>query len=185
MSQSVKDTISEYRKISSNLLKNHVDLRNFCSGISPKDLAENLSEEDGLKLEELMHAGVNGYYFFEVMLHYNRVMAESFFTRFYIGIYVSPDRKGGGYESMISSMMEDYCDLLGVDDLKRFLLSDSVSYRRLLDTRVVRSLSEILEVEEDCILAWIKKNKSISPEEEEYMVHNDLIFSDKNSEIDE
>lgn len=173
-----KNIISEYRKISSELLKNRVDLRNLCRNISPKDLAESLSEEDGLRLKDLMNTGVNGYYFFEVMLHYDRAMAEKFLTRFYIGIYVSPDRKGGGYESMVSSMMEDYYDLLGIEGLKCFLLSDSVSYRRLLDTRVVRSLSEILEVEEDHVLAWIKKNKSISSEEKEYMVSNDLIFPD-------
>lgn len=151
------NTYKEFINLSNHFLLLRDSLIDKCRTISAKELASNLSSDDILVIIKLFNAGIQVLYFFEVILRFDKYMAEKLLIDKYIGNYVNPDRKGRGYELEISTMLEDYFDIEGQENLIEFLNNDQVSLTRLLDKRVMNNLCEILNKNESEILFLLKK----------------------------
>lgn len=130
---------------------------NECRNNNPKEIAENLSSKDIEIIQELFTSGIKVYYLFEVILRYDKTIAQSLLVNNYIGHHVCPDTKGRGYEAEISSMLEDYYDIEGYENMISWLKSDEISLKRLMDKRVLRSLSNILNINESALKELISK----------------------------
>lgn len=131
----------------------------ICAKCDPYEISKTINRDDIAILEFLFIKGIKTSFIFEIIALYDILIAEKLLIKYYLGVGVSPDTKGRGFEFEISSFLADYNDIQGEEKLRNFLIGDSISYKNLTDKRVIRSLSEIFDESQKNILKWIKINK--------------------------
>lgn len=83
---------------------------------------------------------------FELLVRLDPERAVTLLCRRYLGKNVNPDRKFGGYESELESMLADLAEV-GGDWLVALVRTDAFDEAKMQDPRVVASFCEVLKVQ--------------------------------------
>ena len=111
-------------------------------------------------LEQLIIRRIQVTMAFELLAHLDPIKATSLVLRRYLGENVNPDRKYGGYESELDSILGDLA-LVGVEHLTRLVRSPKFDCSKARDQRVVRSFCNALQLEsEEELKTWLKSQWS-------------------------
>ncbi len=78
----------------------------------------------------------------------------------YLGKSVDPDRKFGGFEFELDSMLDDLCKIAGKDQLSILIQNENFAPSSLEDARVRRSSAEALELDESQVPTWVESQQN-------------------------
>ena len=150
------DKKSEFQSLIRTALKLNQEFINYWHSVDLNELAKNLTVEDAPMLEELILKRIEVLNLFELLLKIDPGRAKNILVRRYLGESVSPDTKFGGFEFELSTMLDDYNEILGEKALVDLINHPEIEIRRLKDTRVLRSLTEALDFnDENESLNWV------------------------------
>lgn len=111
-------------------------------------------------LENLLLLRIEVLSAFELLVRLNPERAQAILLRRYLGRGVSPDRKFGGYEFELSTMLDDLVEIAGKNSLVGIVRSNLFDPEKLEDPRVVQSLAGALDCEPDEIPHWYQSTIS-------------------------
>lgn len=111
-------------------------------------LAENL-EAMILRRIEVANA-------FEWLARLDRPRATNVLLRRYLGRGVCPDNKFGGYESELSTMLEDFVEVQGIEALSELVVADRFDSEKVSDSRVARAFAEVVGCPPEDVSSWVE-----------------------------
>ena len=155
----MKDKKTEFRSLLKYALELNEQFFHFWHSNDVDDLAKDLTIEDAPILEKLIISRIQIANFFEILLRIDPIRAKNILIDRYLGESVSPDRKYGGFEFELSLMLDDYIEILGKKELIELINHPEVKLERLKDPRVINSLIEALDFDDqgEC-MTWINNN---------------------------
>lgn len=122
------------------------------------EVAQCCTAADAAWLREIMIRRIYPANAFELLAHIDVNMAIEALLDRYLGEFVGPDTKFGGYSFEISTMLSDLAEIAGTDALRQLLRHDGFGRKHLQDRRVIEAFSEALDIDEKQWETWLKSN---------------------------
>jgi hypothetical protein len=151
-------SLSDFRKVAREALQAHDALVGLWRNVVASDFAE-ASPEDVNLLKSLILRRIYPVNAFEVLVSLSPESAIEMLLARYLGKSVDPDKKFGGFEFELESMLDDLCRIAGKEQIANMLNNEQFSIASLDDSRVRRILAEVLELDESQVFAWAESQR--------------------------
>lgn len=146
--------MEKLRRAGAEALRSHDVLMEVWRGLQESDIA-NATQEDVRLLESLIIGRIYSINAFDLLVKINPDAAIDVLLSRYLGRGVDPDRKFGGFEFELLSMLDDLLEVGGARRIAQLVSHTSFSTDRVEDLRVRRVFGEILQMEEHLVATWI------------------------------
>ncbi len=150
-------TFDELRDAGNQALMAHDTLLMVWRGVQEAQLVQTATPEDMLLLRDLIYRRIYPVNAFGLLVRIDQKIAIEVLLSRYLGKAVDPDSKFGGFEFELEAMLDDLHELGGAELLKRIVTHPDFEIERINDSRVRRSLSAVLHLEEQEILQWVQQ----------------------------
>lgn len=153
-------TLSDFRKAANEALQAHDALISVWRNAIASDFSR--AEPDDLcLLKNLILRRIYPVNAFEMLASLSPESAVDMLLARYLGTSVDPDKKFGGFEFELESMLGDLCRIGGKEQISTMINKENFSVSSLKDPRVRRVLAEVLELEEDQVLTWVESQRCL------------------------
>lgn len=162
MNQSRSESrMDELRKRGLEALSSHGNLREAWRELSESDMAEATRDDIGF-LRSMIISRIYPVNAFELLVKIDPNAGVEVLLSRYLGRGVNPDTKFGGFESELQIMLDDLREVAGSQMIAQLVRNPDFAIQRIEDARVRRVLAQVLDMEEESIPDWVRKQRAMS-----------------------
>jgi hypothetical protein len=151
-----------FRETAIQALRLHDDLHNIFSSSEESELVQGASMEDVTLLRELIIQRIYPENAFNLLVYIDKNAAIEILLSRYVGKFVDPDTKFGGYETELELMLDDLREVCGIEQIVRLVRHPQFAIDRIADPRVQRALGEALDIDDEQVPGWIYSQRGKS-----------------------
>lgn len=154
----IMETVQKLRSAAEQAMTAEAALFEVLRELPVAEAARNCTAADVAWLRELIIRRIYPANAFELLAHIDVNMAIEALLDRYLGEFVCPDTKFGGYSFELATMLGDLVEIAGPDALRQLLRCDGFGRKHLKDRRVIDAFSEALDIDEKQWEAWLISN---------------------------
>lgn len=146
--------MEKLRRVGSEALRSHDVLLEAWRELRESDIAEATTDDVAI-LRSMIITRIYPINAFGLLVKIDQDAAIEVLLSRYLGIAVDPDRKFGGFEFELESMLDDLLESGGVQRISQLVSHSEFSMERIEDLRVLRVFGGILQMDEQSVPDWI------------------------------
>ena len=154
-----ESAMEKLRRAGIEALRSHAVLLGAWRGLQESDVAE-ATENDVSILRELIVTRIYPVNAFGLLVRIDPDAAIEVLLSRYLGMGVDPDRKFGGFEFELETMLDDLREVCGTQKLAQLVKHARFSIELVDDLRVRRVFGEILRMAEQLVPDWIRSQRA-------------------------